>query len=45
MAQQQISLLPFLKTRHGEVVECGQAHQIFNNPAQERTRAYLEGQF
>jgi phosphate transport system ATP-binding protein len=29
----------------GEVVECGQAHQIFNNPAQERTRAYLEGQF
>ena len=29
----------------GEVVECGQAHQIFNNPTQERTRAYLEGQF
>jgi len=29
----------------GEVVECGQAHQVFNNPTQERTRAYLEGQF
>jgi phosphate transport system ATP-binding protein len=29
----------------GEVVECGEAHQIFNNPTQERTRAYLEGQF
>jgi phosphate transport system ATP-binding protein len=29
----------------GEVVECGQAHQIFNNPTQKRTRAYLEGQF
>ena len=29
----------------GEVVECGEAHQVFNNPAQERTRAYLEGQF
>ena len=29
----------------GEVVECGQAHQVFNNPAQDRTRAYLEGQF
>ncbi len=29
----------------GEVIECGQAHQIFNNPTQERTRAYLEGQF
>jgi len=29
----------------GEVVECGLAHQVFNAPAQERTRAYLEGQF
>ncbi len=29
----------------GEVVECGEARQVFNNPTQERTRAYLEGQF
>ena len=29
----------------GEVVECGPAHQVFNNPREERTRAYLEGQF
>jgi phosphate transport system ATP-binding protein len=29
----------------GEVVECGPAHQIFENPQQERTRAYLAGQF
>jgi phosphate transport system ATP-binding protein len=29
----------------GEVVECGPAHQVFEYPAQERTRAYLEGQF
>lgn len=29
----------------GEVVEAGPAHEIFENPRQERTRAYLEGQF
>lgn len=29
----------------GEVVECGPAHEVFENPKQERTRAYLEGQF
>jgi phosphate transport system ATP-binding protein len=29
----------------GEVVECGPAHDVFTNPTQERTRAYLEGQF
>jgi phosphate transport system ATP-binding protein len=29
----------------GEVVECGPAEQIFEHPQQERTRAYLEGQF
>lgn len=29
----------------GEVVESGPAQQVFNNPKQERTRAYLEGLF
>jgi phosphate transport system ATP-binding protein len=29
----------------GEVVESGPAHEFFENPRQERTRAYLEGQF
>jgi phosphate transport system ATP-binding protein len=29
----------------GEVVEYGPAHQVFENPRQQRTRAYLEGQF
>ncbi len=29
----------------GEVVEAGPAHEIFENPQQERTRAYLSGQF
>jgi phosphate transport system ATP-binding protein len=29
----------------GEVVEHGPAHEVFTNPQQERTRAYLEGQF
>jgi phosphate transport system ATP-binding protein len=29
----------------GEVVEHGPAHEVFANPRQERTRAYLEGQF
>jgi len=29
----------------GEVVESGSAHEIFENPSQERTRAYLAGQF
>ena len=29
----------------GEVVECGSASQVFENPRRERTRAYLEGQF
>jgi len=29
----------------GEVVECGLAHEVFEHPRQERTRAYLEGQF
>ncbi len=28
----------------GELVECGPAEEIFNDPRQERTRAYLEGQ-
>jgi phosphate transport system ATP-binding protein len=27
----------------GEVVECGPAHDVFEHPRQERTRAYLEG--
>ncbi|MBI2757449.1 MAG: phosphate ABC transporter ATP-binding protein [Chloroflexi bacterium] len=29
----------------GEVIESGPAKEVFNNPKQERTRAYLEGQF
>jgi phosphate transport system ATP-binding protein len=29
----------------GEVVECGPAHEVFEHPQKERTRAYLEGQF
>jgi phosphate transport system ATP-binding protein len=29
----------------GEVVECGPAHEVFEHPQQERTRAYLAGQF
>ncbi len=29
----------------GEVIEAGPAHEVFNNPQHERTRAYLEGQF
>ena len=29
----------------GELVECGSAHEVFTNPKEERTRAYLEGQF
>lgn len=29
----------------GELVECGPAHEVFDHPRQERTRAYLEGQF
>jgi phosphate transport system ATP-binding protein len=29
----------------GEVIESGPAHQVFENPHQERTRAYLAGQF
>jgi phosphate transport system ATP-binding protein len=29
----------------GEVVEAGPAHEVFDNPRQERTKAYLAGQF
>jgi phosphate transport system ATP-binding protein len=29
----------------GEVVECGPAHEFFDHPRQERTQAYLAGQF
>jgi phosphate transport system ATP-binding protein len=29
----------------GEVIEHGPAHEIFNNPKEERTKAYMEGQF
>ena len=29
----------------GEVIEYGPAQEVFENPKQERTRAYLEGQF
>jgi phosphate transport system ATP-binding protein len=29
----------------GEMVESGPAHEVFENPQQERTRAYLAGQF
>ncbi len=29
----------------GELVECGPAHEVFEHPKQERTEAYLEGQF
>lgn len=29
----------------GEVVEWGPAREVFNNPREQRTRAYLEGQF
>lgn len=29
----------------GEVIEAGPAHEVFNHPQHERTRAYLEGQF
>jgi phosphate transport system ATP-binding protein len=29
----------------GEVIECGPASEVFEHPSQERTRAYLEGQF
>lgn len=28
----------------GEVVECGPAHEVFEHPREERTRAYLAGQ-
>ncbi|MBC7879278.1 MAG: phosphate ABC transporter ATP-binding protein [Anaerolineales bacterium] len=28
----------------GEVIEAGPAHEVFNNPQHERTKAYLEGQ-
>ena len=28
----------------GEVIEAGPAHEVFNNPKHERTKAYLEGQ-
>ena len=29
----------------GEVIEAGPAHELFDHPRQERTHAYLEGQF
>lgn len=29
----------------GELVECGPAHEVFEHPKEERTRAYLAGQF
>jgi phosphate transport system ATP-binding protein len=29
----------------GELVECGPAHEVFENPREEKTRAYLSGQF
>jgi phosphate transport system ATP-binding protein len=29
----------------GELVECGPANEVFENPREERTRAYLSGQF
>jgi len=29
----------------GEMVECGPAQRVFEHPQQERTRAYLAGQF
>jgi phosphate transport system ATP-binding protein len=29
----------------GEVIECGPAREVFEHPQQERTRAYIEGQF
>ncbi len=29
----------------GEVIESGAAHDVFNHPQHERTKAYLEGQF
>jgi len=29
----------------GELIEHGPAHEVFDHPKQERTRAYLEGQF
>ncbi|HMD88296.1 MAG TPA: phosphate ABC transporter ATP-binding protein [Anaerolineaceae bacterium] len=29
----------------GEVVEQGPAHEVFNNPREQRTKAYMEGQF
>ena len=29
----------------GEVVECGSAQEVFSNPKEKRTQAYLEGQF
>lgn len=29
----------------GEVIECGPAHEIFNNPQKERTQQYLQGIF
>ncbi len=29
----------------GELVECGTAHEVFENPREERTRAYISGEF
>jgi phosphate transport system ATP-binding protein len=29
----------------GEVIECGPAHEVFEHPQQEKTQAYLAGQF
>lgn len=29
----------------GEIIECGPAYEVFSNPKEKRTQAYLEGQF
>jgi phosphate transport system ATP-binding protein len=33
------------ETRSGQLIEFGETHQIFNEPHDERTQAYISGKF